>query len=92
VNILANLLDSIPKDIIHVDVAMSTASCMNFERIFGARTVAALTGRIGPSPNLFAKLCVDKVPSRWIIKNGIPKKSAETALIGTVGAVAFSQF
>jgi hypothetical protein len=37
VNVLANLLDSIPKDIIHVDVAMSTASCMSFEKIFGAK-------------------------------------------------------
>jgi len=45
VNVLANLLDSNPKDIIHVDVAMSTASCMNFEKIFGAKCGGS-SGRI----------------------------------------------
>jgi len=45
VNVLANLLDSNAEDMIHLGVAISTASCMNFEKIFGAKCGGS-SGRI----------------------------------------------
>ena len=92
-NVLANLPDSIPQDIIHADVAMSTASCMNFERKFLSAKRAGFSGRI---PRTESKSVLQNHVltrdhrddnQRWVFQN-----SDEAVLVGTVGAVAFSGF